>query len=111
MATLDAEFQKRSAAHWRDAFARHQLSADAIERYDFPAADEGARRDGYVLELERPGLGRVRTLGFPILLSESPARLDRTAPCVGQHTRELLREWLGVSQERIDALREAGVLR
>ena len=110
MQVLERAFQERPAAHWRDAFNRNQLSADVIEDYSFPEHDESAYRNRYLLELEHPSFGRVKTLGFPIFLSDGTARLDRLAPCVGQHTGEVLHDWLGIEEDRITELRTHGVV-
>ena len=40
-------------------------------------------------------------------MSETPATIDRPAPLVGQHGREILAEF-GVSAEEIAALEKAG---
>ena len=81
-----------------------------IEEFSFPAGDEQARLNRYILELEHPSLGRVKTLGFPIYMSDSPARMSRTAPCLGQHTAEILHEKLGYSEGRVCALETSGVI-
>jgi len=107
---LEAAFKTRPAAHWRKTFTERQLSADVIEEFSFPASDEQARLNRYILELEHPSLGRVKTLGFPIYMSESPARLSRTAPCLGQHTAEILHERLGYSEGRVCELAASGVI-
>ena len=110
VAHLEQEFPKQSAAQWRAAFERQQLSADVIEDYGYPANDPQVARNRYVLDLEHPSLGPLRTLGFPIALSECPARLDRLAPCAGQHGDDVLHGWLGLSQDRLAELREQGVI-
>jgi formyl-CoA transferase len=107
---LEEIFRQRPSAHWKAVLTEHQLSADVIEQFDYPAQDEQARRNRYVLELERPGVGRVKTLGFPIFMSETPARLRRTAPCRGQHSAEILHERLGYSESRIAELVASGVV-
>jgi formyl-CoA transferase len=43
-------------------------------------------------------------LGFPIKLSETPCRLRRTAPGLGEHSDEILAE-LGYTASERDALR------
>ena len=43
-------------------------------------------------------------------MSESPARLRRTAPCVGQHSAEILQERLGYEDARIEELEAGGIL-
>ena len=107
---LEDRFRCQPAAHWRQQFQEKQLSADIIEQFDYPANDPGVYANRYIVELDHPSFGKVRSLGFPIWLSDSPARLDRLAPCVGQHTDQVLHELLGWSRERIHELADAGVL-
>lgn len=107
---LEERFKQKPAAHWKRVLTEQQLSADVIEQYDFPANDEQVRVNRYILELDRPGAGNVKTLGFPIFMSETPARLDRTAPCRGQHTAAVLHDRLGYSEERIADLVKRGVV-
>lgn len=106
---LDQAFRRQTAAHWRRLFQERQLSADVIEEYSYPAEDEGARRNRYVLELEHPARGTTKTLGFPLLMSDSPPWLSRQAPFAGQHSAEVLSELLGYSEHEIAELQAAGV--
>jgi crotonobetainyl-CoA:carnitine CoA-transferase CaiB-like acyl-CoA transferase len=43
-----------------------------------------------VLEADQPGYGRVKMTGFPVKLSDTPAKLHRPAPKLGEHTEEVL---------------------
>jgi benzylsuccinate CoA-transferase BbsF subunit len=47
----------------------------------------------------------------PFRLSATPGVLDRPAPLLGQHTREVLSDLLGLDEARLDALEADGVLR
>lgn len=110
MQVLERAFGTQPSAHWRAAFAEHQLSADVIEDYAFPEHDESARRNRYLLDLPHPSFGRMTLLGFPIFLSDGTPALDRLAPGIGQHTGEVLHDWLGIDEDRITELRSSGVL-
>lgn len=110
IAALEDAFSRRPAEAWRAELDARQLSADVIEEFDWPAHDPQALRNRYLLDLPRPGGGRERGLGFPVFLSESPARLDRRAPALGQHGAQVLAERLGLSEDRIAALEARGVL-
>lgn len=110
MHVLEAIFMKRSAAHWRDAFNEKQLSADIIERYDYPAEDENAAKNRYVIEVDHPEYGRFKSLGFPVHMSESPAKFRSVAPQRGAHTDSVLRHLLGLTGDEIDTLCEADVV-
>ena len=53
---------------------------------------------GMVAEVEHPKVGPMRTLGVPVKLSETPGAVRRPAPLLGEHTREVTREWLADGQ-------------
>jgi crotonobetainyl-CoA:carnitine CoA-transferase CaiB-like acyl-CoA transferase len=110
MQVLEAAFRRQPGDHWRACFNERQLSADVIEEYAYPANDEQAFRNRYVLELAHPHLGAIKTLGFPIFMSDSPAQLRGLAPCVGQHSGEVLHETLGYSADEIDRLKMDGTI-
>jgi crotonobetainyl-CoA:carnitine CoA-transferase CaiB-like acyl-CoA transferase len=109
MRVLDELFVERTGAHWAEQFAEHQVSADVVEKYDYPAEDPQALVNKYILDLEHPSHGAIKTLGFPIYMSESPARLRRLAPCAGQHSEEILQELLGYSESETEEALVAGV--
>jgi len=45
---------------------------------------------GYLVDIEHPALGKVRSLGAPFKLPESPGGPTRPAPLLGQHNAEIL---------------------
>ncbi len=107
---LEAAFQKKPGAHWRQVFQEKQMSADVIEQFDYPASDKQVAANRYIMELDHPSHGKVQSLGFPIFMSESTARLDKLAPCTGQHSRAVLRDLLGLGEDRFYQLSAAGVV-
>ncbi len=70
----------------------HTLARDMLRKIDHPAA------------------GELRTVGIPFRLSGTPATIRRPPPTLGQHTEEVLREELGMTAERIAALRANKVI-
>lgn len=63
-----------------------------------------------VVYTEVPGIGPVPFCGNPLKLLTRPiAKRDR-APLIGEHTDAILSNLLGMSQENINVLREAGVI-
>jgi crotonobetainyl-CoA:carnitine CoA-transferase CaiB-like acyl-CoA transferase len=110
MQVLEGRFQRPPGAHWQRVLDEEQLPAEVIQKYDYPAEDPIAAVNRYVLNLQHPSLGEIQSLGFPIYMSESTARLRRSAPCVGQHSAEILEERLGYSDAEIEALEASGVI-
>jgi CoA:oxalate CoA-transferase len=68
------------------------------------------RARGTVQKIHDSVLGEVDVPGFPLRFSASPGVLDMEAPLLGQHNAEVLKEFLGYSDERIAQLQQQGVL-
>jgi crotonobetainyl-CoA:carnitine CoA-transferase CaiB-like acyl-CoA transferase len=62
-----------------------------------------------VMDVEQPGHGLVRMLGFPMKFAGTPCSVRRPAPGLGQHSDEVLAE-LGFSEDQCRAFRDMGVI-
>jgi len=69
------------------------------------AEEPALRETGTVVEVDHPKRGKYLTVGNPIKLSDSPADVRRS-PLLGEHTDEILRTVLGLSEGDIQAARE-----
>ena len=69
--------------------------------------DQDLRDRGIFVTVDDPGRGQVTIPGYPVRMSRSPARVT-APPQPGQHTADVLREWLGqgLSPERLRPTRE-----
>lgn len=47
-----------------------------------------------VVEAEHSKLGKIKTIGIPIKLSDTPAAVKRAAPLLGEHNSDVLEDWL-----------------
>ena len=63
-----------------------------------------------VRTIEDPIIGTMHIPGNPLRMSAQPEVLTLTAPLLGQHNGEILRE-LGFDDARIAAMETAGTLR
>lgn len=52
---------------------------------------------GQIVELKHPKAGTYTTHGVTVKLHDTPGRIERPAPLLGQHTEEVLKEWLSSS--------------
>jgi crotonobetainyl-CoA:carnitine CoA-transferase CaiB-like acyl-CoA transferase len=64
---------------------------------------------GMVVVLVHPQAGATSALGCPVHFSQTPTRVDRPAPGLREHTREVLAGY-GYSAAEIDALIAEGVV-
>jgi crotonobetainyl-CoA:carnitine CoA-transferase CaiB-like acyl-CoA transferase len=62
-----------------------------------------------VVDLVHPEAGPTKALGCPIHFSGTPTQITRPAPMLGEHSRELLREY-DYTDAQIDAFLAEGVI-
>jgi crotonobetainyl-CoA:carnitine CoA-transferase CaiB-like acyl-CoA transferase len=110
MAELQAIFGKRSTQEWLERLQAAGVPAAPIQSVDRVLDDPQVRLRQMVVEMDHPHLGRVPTLGTPVKVDGTMGLSVAPPPALGQHTEPVLREWLGYSPERIEALRRAGVI-
>jgi formyl-CoA transferase/CoA:oxalate CoA-transferase len=65
---------------------------------------------GVLVETAHPRAGKVRMVGAPVRLSETPGSVRTPAPMLGEHTDLVLRDLLGLDASAIAALRAAGAI-
>lgn len=63
-----------------------------------------------VRTLEHPYSDQLPTVANPVGFSASPVRYERAPPLLGEHTNEVLIDWLGYSDEAIERLKRAGTI-
>ena len=61
-------------------------------------------------EVTQTEMGRVRVDGVPAHLSETDWRLERGAPCLGEHNEYVFGELLGLDSSEMEQLHEDGVI-
>ena len=66
---------------------------------------------GSLIEIDHPKAGRARVVGPVAKLSETPASIRTPSPSLGEHTEEILRDFLKMPPAAIAELQVAGVIR
>ncbi|MFF4470371.1 CaiB/BaiF CoA transferase family protein [Streptomyces sp. NPDC001599] len=104
-----ARLLTRPSRHWLDAFAAAGIWAGPVYGYADLVRDPQIRHNGTFVTYDHPTEGRVTVPGFPYKFSATPPRIDRGAPLVGEHTREVLTE-AGLAEGEIEELLATGAV-
>lgn len=122
-ATEEAQFAHREElqAIFRRRFAE-LTQEDALRRLegqdilcapvrDLPEAlaDPQVLVNDMIVDVPHPRIGTFKTVGVPIKMSKTPARIRHHPPDLGEHTAEILQE-LGFSEQEIAQFRTEGVV-
>ncbi len=73
------------------------------------AEEPSLRETGTIVEVDHPERGKYLTVGNPIKLSDSPAEVVRS-PLLGEHTNEILKDVLGLSDDEVQESWASGAL-
>ena len=73
------------------------------------AEEPSLRENGTVVEVDHPERGPYLTVGNPIKLSDSPSDVERS-PLMGEHTEEILKDIVGLSEQEIKDAKEEGAI-
>jgi crotonobetainyl-CoA:carnitine CoA-transferase CaiB-like acyl-CoA transferase len=107
--TLNTIFAGNTVDHWIALCEAHDIPSCRVNRLEEILDHPQIAANRLIVEREDAVRGRLRVLGPPVQLSETPTRFDRVAPGLGEHTMEVLREY-GLGDEEIAALREKKVV-
>ena len=96
---LEKSFAARTSSEWVDILLAAGIPAGPILNYAEALASEQVTAREAVMELDHPVEGRVKSIGFPVKLSETVQRVRRPPPLLGEHNEEILDE-LGISNDQ-----------
>jgi crotonobetainyl-CoA:carnitine CoA-transferase CaiB-like acyl-CoA transferase len=86
----------RTTHEWIAALESAGVPCGPINRLDEVFADPQVVARGLRIDLPHAVAGTVPGVANPIRLSASPVAYDRGPPVLGEHTAEVLQDWLGV---------------
>ncbi len=81
-----------------------------INTFDRVFSDPQVSHLGLVKEVEHSHYGKVKMVGPPATFSESAVGIQSPPPMLGEHNREILTTLLGYSDEKVEDLRNQGVI-
>ncbi|MCU1502669.1 MAG: CoA transferase [Ilumatobacteraceae bacterium] len=110
---------ERIVAAWTIERDRHDVAAQlraagvaaqAVGSMADVAVDAVLEARQFLQRCPHPEVGVLPLPGPPWIAGRSPMRATAAAPCFGQHTREVLHEVLGLTEEEIQAMDDEGLL-
>jgi crotonobetainyl-CoA:carnitine CoA-transferase CaiB-like acyl-CoA transferase len=116
MANLDALVEEmnavlatRSRDEWIAAFDAAGVPVGPVHSIGEALSHPQTLARGMIVDLVHPQAGATKAVGCPVHFSATPTAITRPAPLLGEHTRELLREY-GYEDAEIDRFVADGVI-
>jgi formyl-CoA transferase len=106
---LEKTLVEKTTDEWMEILLEAGFPAGPLYNYKEVFEDPHTHAREMMVEMEHPVEGTVRGLGIPVKLSETPGKIQRAAPLLGEHTEEALMR-LAYSKEEIADLRERKII-
>lgn len=100
----------KTTSEWIAALEAANVPCGPINDLKAVYDDPQVKARGVRMDMPHVLAGTVPTVANPLRLSATPVAYRHAPPLLGQHTREVLQEVLGLTAERIDALASGGVI-
>jgi crotonobetainyl-CoA:carnitine CoA-transferase CaiB-like acyl-CoA transferase len=97
---VNAQMAGQTQDYWIEKLNAAGVPAGKVQTIPEVFADPQIAAQDMVLEVEHPGRGVIKMVGFPVKLSDTPCVVRHPAPELGAHTAEVLKE-IGVDDTTI----------
>ena len=109
-ALLEETFSQETTGYWLERLDAAGVVAGPIYNMEQVYQDPQVRVREMLVDIEDPDIGTIHNIGVPLKLSETPGKIRRRAPALGEHTSEILLEH-GFSQSEVAGLLAASVVK
>ena len=110
IAALSDIFAERETAEWARLLDAANVPCSPVNDIAQALAHPQVRAMQMVLDVARRDGGALQLAGVPLNLSATPAMPGGAPPRLGEHTDDILKQELGFSDDRIEALRKEGAI-
>ena len=108
-AELAGRFRTRTRAHWLETLEAQGVPCGPVNNMLQALEDPQTLARDMVVEVAHSTLGPVKTIGLPVKFSCTPGKVRAGAPVYGEHSRDVLVEYV-FSREEIQALEHEGAV-
>jgi crotonobetainyl-CoA:carnitine CoA-transferase CaiB-like acyl-CoA transferase len=102
-AAINETMEKQTVDHWIAAINKAGCPCGRVMNLEEVFSDPQVLSQDLVLDVEQPDGSTIRMTGFPVKLSDTPARLRRPVPALGADTEAVLASLRPVPEDRGDS--------
>ena len=100
---LEAETKKQSVEYWLEKMLAVDIWVAPVKDITEVEDDPQVKEMNAITSFEHKKSGKLKCVAPAVTMSETPAKIEKAPPMIGEHTREILKEY-GVNKEQIDKM-------
>ena len=104
--------RQKSSTWWLENLEKHKIGCGPINNLSEVFSDPHVVAREMLLEMDHPATGgkKAKLIASPLKMSETPVSYRRPPPMLGEHTDEVLREKLSLSEDEIADLKSKKIV-
>jgi CoA:oxalate CoA-transferase len=107
---LKDAMKTKTTREWVEALEQAGIPCGPVNTIDQVAADPQIAARNMIIDVSHPSAGEFKVVNSPFKFSRTPCTVERAAPDLGEHTREVLDKLLGLTDSEIASLKSRGVI-
>jgi CoA:oxalate CoA-transferase len=107
---LTEAMKAKTTQEWLEELEQVGIPCGPVNTIDKVAVDPQVLAREMIVDVHHPKAGSFKVTNTPIKLSRTPSKLERASPDLGEHTKEVLRELLGITEPDLLELENDGVI-
>lgn len=109
-AKVQEYLEQNTCEYWLEQLKEHRIPAAPVNDFSYALNDPQIQARNMVVDVPLPNGNTVPQPGNPVKLSDTNEQPFTAPPTLGQHTNRVLTEFLGMPPDRLDGLRQAGII-
>jgi crotonobetainyl-CoA:carnitine CoA-transferase CaiB-like acyl-CoA transferase len=109
-ALLEPVMLQKTAQEWIETLREHGIPCGRIQSVRDVCDSPQIQARDMVVSLTHPKAGTIRVTGVPVKLSATPGAVTTPPPLLGEHTAQVLTDWLHFSSATVEGLRKIGAI-
>jgi succinate--hydroxymethylglutarate CoA-transferase len=109
--SIEAITKTKTTEEWLEVFEGSGLPYSAVNDIQDTLNHKHVLARDMVKEMDHEWCGPIKMVNTPVKYSESKPSIRSVPPILGQHTDEVLRDVLGLTEVEIEHLKEEGAVR
>ncbi|MGO1368145.1 CaiB/BaiF CoA transferase family protein [Senegalia sp. (in: firmicutes)] len=107
---LAEKFKLKTTQQWYETLTKAGIPNGPINDIEDVVNDPQVLEREMIVEVNHKKAGKTKVPGVPIKMSETQGEIKTPAPLLGEHNEEVLKEYLNLSKEEVEALKEKGII-
>ena len=107
---LETMTRRKTKAEWISLLEAASVPCGPINNFEEVFDNEQVKARGIQINVPHPTAGNMKLVASPMRLSETPVEVRMAPPTLGQHTNEILEDYLKLNPEAIAELQAKGII-